>query len=210
MPARRLQYEKLQGDLQSAASQANRLAEENSALKSRPGGGSGEGLPPDPALADPLAAAQVAAQMEALLAEKSKLAAENDRLLRENTGLQVRQSAWLGWAKWAAALGSCPSEVPCALAVVLHCPPTYSRPILARRSCWSSRWCTRRSWRGTTSCSASRGWSTARRAASTRCQRRAAATPTAAAAVVQQLCRPLPDAAMLVLLFLLCEPARLL
>ena len=29
--------------------------------------------------------------MEALLSEKSRLVAENDRLLRENTGLQVRE-----------------------------------------------------------------------------------------------------------------------
>ncbi|KAL4458185.1 hypothetical protein ABPG75_013050 [Micractinium tetrahymenae] len=79
----RLQYEKLQSDLQQASCQASQLARENSALKSR-------SLPPevDPALADPLAAQQVARQMEALLREKSKLVAENDRLLRENTGLQ--------------------------------------------------------------------------------------------------------------------------
>lgn len=38
---------------------------------------------------------QVARQMEALLTEKSRLVAENDRLLRENTGLQVR-IAWQG------------------------------------------------------------------------------------------------------------------
>lgn len=43
----------------------------------------------DPCLVDPLAAAQVTAQMEALLAEKARLAQENARLLRENTGLQV-------------------------------------------------------------------------------------------------------------------------
>lgn len=41
-------------------------------------------------MADPVAAQQVARQMEALLQEKSKLVAENDRLLRENTGLQVQ------------------------------------------------------------------------------------------------------------------------
>jgi hypothetical protein len=34
-------------------------------------------------------AAQVRLQMEALLTEKAKLASENARLLRENTGLQV-------------------------------------------------------------------------------------------------------------------------
>eukprot|EP00887_Chlorella_sp_A99_P006165 scaffold3.g6165.t1 len=39
-------------------------------------------------LADPLAAQQVTQQMEVLLAEKAKLAQENARLLRENTGLQ--------------------------------------------------------------------------------------------------------------------------
>jgi hypothetical protein len=68
-------------DLQQASMAANRLAEENSSLKSRGG---------DPAPeVDPMAAQQVAKQMEALLLEKSKLAQENDRLLRENTGLQV-------------------------------------------------------------------------------------------------------------------------
>lgn len=75
----------MQADLQQASCQASRLAQENDVLKLR-------GLPPevDPALADPVAAQQVARQMEALLQEKSKLVAENDRLLRENTGLQVR------------------------------------------------------------------------------------------------------------------------
>ena len=60
------------------------MEQENSQLKTR-------SLPPgaDPSLADPLAAQQVTAQMESLLVEKSKLAQENDRLLRENTGLQV-------------------------------------------------------------------------------------------------------------------------
>jgi hypothetical protein len=42
----------------------------------------------DPAGADPLAAQQVKQQMEALLHEKARLAQENDRLLRENNGLQ--------------------------------------------------------------------------------------------------------------------------
>lgn len=37
---------------------------------------------------DPLAQEQVKLQMEALLREKARLAQENDRLLRENTGLQ--------------------------------------------------------------------------------------------------------------------------
>jgi hypothetical protein len=83
-PPCRLQYDKLQGELQQASSQASKLEQENSQLKTR-------SLPPgaDPSLADPLAAQQVTAQMESLLVEKSKLAQENDRLLRENTGLQV-------------------------------------------------------------------------------------------------------------------------
>ncbi|KAI3435638.1 hypothetical protein D9Q98_001696 [Chlorella vulgaris] len=76
----RLQYDEMHKDLQQASMAANRLAEENSSLKSRGG---------DPAPeVDPMAAQQVAKQMEALLLEKSKLAQENDRLLRENTGLQ--------------------------------------------------------------------------------------------------------------------------
>lgn len=82
---RRQQYEQLQADAQRAASQASRLAHENSQLKSR----GGVPADADPALADPVAVQQVARQMEALLSEKSKLVAENDRLLRENTGLQV-------------------------------------------------------------------------------------------------------------------------
>ncbi|EFN54446.1 hypothetical protein CHLNCDRAFT_135865 [Chlorella variabilis] len=80
----RLQYDKLEADLQQASTAASRLAQENCELKSL------GGAPVDSALggADPLAAQQVAKQMEALLQEKSKLAQENDRLLRENSGLQ--------------------------------------------------------------------------------------------------------------------------
>jgi hypothetical protein len=75
---------------------ASRLAQENCALKSH--GPKAAGV--DPALggADPLATQQVARQMEALLVEKSKLVQENDRLLRENTGLQVGRPATLGHA----------------------------------------------------------------------------------------------------------------
>lgn len=102
-PPRRLQYEKLQGDLESAASQASRLAQENSALKCS--GGPGVPPGPDPWLADPTAAAQVAKQMEALLSEKCKLAAENDRLLRENNGLQVRGGAVVGQSAWTQCWG---------------------------------------------------------------------------------------------------------
>lgn len=53
----RLQYEKLQSDLAAAASQASRLAEENSALRSQ---SPAAGPVADPALGpDPLAAQQV-------------------------------------------------------------------------------------------------------------------------------------------------------
>ena len=92
-PVCRLQYDKLQTDLQQASTAASRLAEENCELKSREDAA-------DPALgagvADPLAVQQVARQMEALLVEKSKLVQENDRLLRENTGLQVGGP----WPRW--------------------------------------------------------------------------------------------------------------
>ena len=88
LPCCRRQYDKLQQDLEQASSQASKLAEENCHLKSR-------SLPPevDRVQADPLAAQQVTQQMEALLLEKSRLAQENDRLLRENTGLQVGHGA---------------------------------------------------------------------------------------------------------------------
>ena len=45
-------------------------------------------LSPSIASPDPLAAEQVMRKMEALLAEKARLTQENDRLARENTGLQ--------------------------------------------------------------------------------------------------------------------------
>ncbi|PRW59883.1 hypothetical protein C2E21_1370 [Chlorella sorokiniana] len=97
----RLQYDKLQSELAAAASQATRLAEENSALRSA---SPAAGPVADPALGpDPLAVQQVARQMEALLSEKSRLVAENDRLLRENTGLQeLLEFSLVHQAQWAA------------------------------------------------------------------------------------------------------------
>lgn len=56
-PSRRLQYDKLQAELAAAASQASRLAQENSTLRSQ---GAGADPAADPALGpDPLAAQQV-------------------------------------------------------------------------------------------------------------------------------------------------------
>lgn len=109
---RRLQYDKLQADLQRTSSAASRLAQENSALKSRAS---------DPAAGevDPVAAQQVACQMEALLLEKSKLVQENDRLLRENNGLQARGSAGRGKttrSTMATTARPEPTPVSCACA----------------------------------------------------------------------------------------------
>lgn len=60
VPTSRLQYDKLQSELAAAASQASRLAQENSALRSA---SPAAGPVADPALGpDPLAAQQVGAQ----------------------------------------------------------------------------------------------------------------------------------------------------
>ena len=171
LPARccccRLHYEKLQQDLQQTSSTANQLAAENSQLKSSSGAAAAatsrlrRGVPgvgpgrsttaPQDAGDDPLAAQQVTQQMQALLVEKSKLAAENDRLLRENTGLQVGGSGWMVQ----------PSQRAVGDQFHVSWSPPAARDLIVSgarlaahvcRSCSSSRWCIRPSWRGTASC----------------------------------------------------------
>lgn len=134
----RLQYDKLEADLQQASTAASRLAQENCELKSL------GGAPVDSALggADPLAAQQVAKQMEALLQEKSKLAQENDRLLRENSGLQVGGWQGIGVGEQEGGITSARQSSSSAdvWAVLSAC-----------RNCWSSPCSTMHSWLGTTS-----------------------------------------------------------
>ena len=145
-PPCRLQYDKLQGELQQASSQASKLEQENSQLKTR-------SLPPgaDPSLADPVAAQQVTAQMEALLVEKSKLAQENDRLLRENTGLQASGRRSCGSSGGRPACLLLLRGLGAGWGAHWHIALWAACAYLCR-SCWSSRWRTSPSWRGMASC----------------------------------------------------------
>ncbi|GAB4815425.1 hypothetical protein N2152v2_002471 [Parachlorella kessleri] len=79
-------YTKMQQDLEHTASAVSKLEQENTLLKQQSAQQGAESA--DVEDVDPLAAEQVRHQMEVLLTEKAKLAQENARLLRENTGLQ--------------------------------------------------------------------------------------------------------------------------
>ena len=139
-PACRDEYQKLEHDLERTNTTANKLAVENTQLKRR-----GPQPPMDPAAADPLAVQQVTSQMELLLTEKSKLAEENARLLRENTGLQVR-----------ALGGAQPAPLP------LSAGSQRALPCWWHRSCWSSPWRTTLSLWATRSCLRARSWTRCR------------------------------------------------
>jgi hypothetical protein len=82
----REEYDKLQAGLQATGGRLPGAGAEGPALHHAASAEPGPNL----AEADTLASQQLTAQMEALLGEKSKLAQDNARLLRENTGLQVR------------------------------------------------------------------------------------------------------------------------
>mmetsp|Transcript_37847 Transcript_37847/g.67855 ORF Transcript_37847/g.67855 Transcript_37847/m.67855 type:complete len:458 (-) Transcript_37847:386-1759(-) len=95
---KRMQEEcmRLQAELRYAANKCSALSEENSLLRrggsERGEGGGGRAVEPEP---DPITDL-MACQLEALLAEKSKLAQDNARLLRENTTLQDMLTIGLG------------------------------------------------------------------------------------------------------------------
>ncbi|KAK9843503.1 hypothetical protein WJX81_006267 [Elliptochloris bilobata] len=76
------QLQRVQAKLQATSSKCTALAQENSLLRERTSPAAAS-PPVDDALTE-----QVAAQLHALLQEKAMLASENERLLRENCGLQ--------------------------------------------------------------------------------------------------------------------------
>lgn len=79
------EYETLQRDLKNKISSSGGDNASNTAVVSKFTDGDDDDSPEGGA--DSLASEQVMGQMEALIAEKARLAQENDRLLRENTGL---------------------------------------------------------------------------------------------------------------------------